>query len=197
MGESGRAAMDGKIAETGVVHGRFQIVHNDHMKYILAAKERCKYLIVGITNPDPTLTKRDEADPARSAPEANPLTYLERQEMLRAAMLEAGLRPDDFAIVPFPINFPEPYDYYGPLDAVFYLTIYDRWGERKLEMFRRLDLETDVMWRRPVAEKGITSTEVRRLIAAGEPWEQLVPSCVAPILKQLNIVKRITDVGKA
>jgi nicotinamide mononucleotide adenylyltransferase len=188
--------MDREMAETGVVHGRFQVVHNDHMKYILAAKERCKYLIVGITNPDPTLTKRDEADPARSAPEANLLTYLERQEMLRAALLEAGLRPDEFAIVPFPINFPELYDYYVPLDAVFYLTIYDKWGERKLEMFRKLELETDVMWRRPAAEKGITSTEVRRLIAAGRPWEHLVPASVAGILKQGNIINRIMDAWK-
>lgn len=186
--------MDGRIAETGVVHGRFQILHNDHIKYILAAKERCSRLVVGITNPDPTLTKRDEADPARSAPEANPLTYFERHEMLQAALSEAGLRPNEFDIVPFPINFPELYRDYVPLDATFYLTIYDDWGEKKLEMFRSLGLETEVMWRRPASEKGITSTWVRRLIAAGEPWEHLVPASVAGILKQLNIVSRITDV---
>ncbi len=189
--------MERKLAETGVVHGRFQVLHHDHMKYILAAKERCRHLFVGITNPDPTLTKRDEADPARSAPEANPLTYFERREMLQAALLEAGLRPDEFDIVPFPINFPELYKDYVPLDAVFYLTIYDEWGKKKLEMFRSLGLETEVMWRRPVSEKGITSTEVRRFIAEGEPWEHLVPATVAGILKQRNLVSRITDVEKA
>ena len=188
--------MDGKVEKTGVVHGRFQILHNDHMKYILAAKERCRHLVVGITNPDPTLTRHDEADPARSAPDANPLTYLERQAMLQAALSEASIPAEDFTIVPFPINFPELYDYYVPLDAVFYLTIYDEWGERKLEMFQKLDLKTDVMWRRPIEQKGITSTEVRRLISAGEPWEHLVPDSVAGILKHLNIVSRITDVGK-
>ena len=179
------------MVETGVVHGRFQIVHYDHMKYIMAAKSRCEHLVVGITNPDPTHTKHDDADPARSTPESNPLTYLERYLMLRAALSEQGLSRDDFAIVPFPINLPELYKYYVPLDAVFFLTIYDAWGERKLEMFQSLGLKTDVMWRKPVAEKGLTSTEVRRLIATGGSWEQLVPYSVGRILKEYGIVERI------
>ena len=36
----------------GAVCGRFQIFHLDHLRYVLAAKERCEHLIVGITSPD-------------------------------------------------------------------------------------------------------------------------------------------------
>ncbi len=49
-------------ATFGVIHGRFQILHNDHMRYLLAGKERCEHLVVGITNPDPTLVREDAAE---------------------------------------------------------------------------------------------------------------------------------------
>ena len=71
------------MTETGVVHGRFQILHNDHIKYLMAGKSKCRHLIVGITNPDPTLTRKDTADPARSLSDANPFTYYERYQMVK------------------------------------------------------------------------------------------------------------------
>ncbi len=106
----------------GFIHGRFQILHNDHMKYLLAGKKHCDHLVVGITNPDPTLTKDDATDSHRSSQGANPLTYYERYVMVRAALLEAGLSFDQFAVVPFPVNSPELYQYYIPGNAVFFLT---------------------------------------------------------------------------
>lgn len=35
------------MIEIGVVCGRFQIFHKEHLQYVLAAKKECKYLIVG------------------------------------------------------------------------------------------------------------------------------------------------------
>lgn len=32
----------------GVVCGRFQIFHNEHLQYVMAAKEKCEHLIIGI-----------------------------------------------------------------------------------------------------------------------------------------------------
>jgi len=43
-------------AETGVIHGRFQVLHNDHLKYLMEGMALCDHLVVGITNPDPILT---------------------------------------------------------------------------------------------------------------------------------------------
>jgi nicotinamide-nucleotide adenylyltransferase len=179
------------MTEIGVIHGRFQVLHNDHLKYLMAGWERCEHLIVGITNPDPGLTEEDDADRARSSPEANPLTYFERYVMVRAALLEAGLEPSDFSIVPLPINFPELYRYYVPLDAVFFLTIYDDWGRRKLERFKSLGLKTDVMWERPEQEKGLTGREVRECMMNGQPWEHLVPKSTAALLKEWDIPDRL------
>ena len=79
--------------DVGVIHGRFQVLHNDHLRYLLAGKDLCRHLVVGITNPDPSLTREESADPHRSRPEANPLTYYERQALVRAALGEAGGAP--------------------------------------------------------------------------------------------------------
>ena len=38
--------------KTGVIHGRFQCLHLKHMEYLMAAKNQCKRLIIGISNPD-------------------------------------------------------------------------------------------------------------------------------------------------
>jgi hypothetical protein len=48
--------------------------------------------------------------------------------------------------------------YYVPMEGVFYLTIYDRWGQRKLERFKSAGLKTEVLWSRPRDEKGLTGT---------------------------------------
>ena len=179
------------MTELGVIHGRFQVLHHDHLKYLMAGKSRCRHLIVGITNPDPSLTRDDEADPHRSAPQANPLTYYERYVMVRTALMEAGVDPGDFSIVPFPINLPDLYGHYLPLDGIFYLTVYDEWGRRKLEQFRRLGLKSEVLWVKTPETKGLSASDIRERMASGEPWESLVPAGVAVLLNQWRIPERI------
>ena len=179
------------MIETGVIHGRFQILHNDHMKYLMAGKSCCQHLVVGITNPDPTLTCSDKADPERSNPSANPMSYYERYQIIKTTLLEHGLGIQEFSVVPLPINFPDLYKYYVPLDATFFLTIYDEWGEKKLSVFESIGLKTKVLWRRPLSKKGLSGTQIRQYIAADLPWEHLVPHTSARIMKQMGIVERI------
>jgi len=179
------------MTETGVIHGRFQVLHNDHMKYLLAGKARCRHLIVAITNPDPCLTKDDPADTGRSLSSANPLTYFERYTILRSALQEEGISEAEYSLVPLPINLPELYRYYVPLDAVFYLTIYDDWGRRKLEMFKSLGLTTEVLWERSPEEKGLTGSEIRGRMMRGAPWEHLVPRGAAQLMELWAIPERL------
>lgn len=184
-----------KREPVGVIHGRFQVLHNDHITYLEAGRALCDHLVVGITNPDPDLTGFDEADPQRSTPAANPFTFYERYRMTGAALLELGWNPAGFSVVPLPINKPELYRYYVPMDAVFYLTIYDSWGERKLEMFKSLGLRTHVLWRKKAEEKGLGSADIRDRIARGLPWEDLVPPAVARIMNKTGLVERILHPG--
>lgn len=179
------------LPEIGFIHGRFQVLHNDHLKYLLTGKERCRHLVVGITNPDPTLTREDPVIPGRSEETANPFTYYERFLMVRAALTEAGLGLEQFSVVPFPVNLPQLYRYYAPMDAVFFLTIYDGWGEKKLAMFLEMGLQTEILWRRSLEEKGLSGSEVRRRIVTGEAWQDLVPKSVAGLLLQWKAAERL------
>ena len=179
------------VAPVGVIHGRFQVPHNDHLRYLLAGRARCRHLVVGVTNPDPSHTRTESADASRSDPAANPLTYFERQVMLRAALTAAGTREAAFTVVPFPVSFPELYRYYVPLDAVFFLTIYDAWGRKKREYFESMGLAIEVLWEVSPERKGISGTDVRRMMATGGPWEALVPPAVAALARAWGLPARL------
>lgn len=181
------------MTELGVIHGRFQVLHNDHLKYLLAGKSKCRHLVVGITNPDPTLTKSDSADPNRSNTIANILSYFERYTMVRAVLEQAGVEPSEFSIVPFPINLPELYKYYIPLNAIFFLTIYDEWGRKKLQQFQDLGLKTELLWQRPLSQKGITGSDIRKRMINGESWEDMVPAASRYLMELWNIPDRLRN----
>ncbi|MEE9376561.1 MAG: adenylyltransferase/cytidyltransferase family protein [Candidatus Lokiarchaeia archaeon] len=185
--------MDSKAPkyDIGVIHGRFQILHNDHIKYLMAGKMLCSNLIVGITNPDPFLTRDSEANPHRSTPITNPLTYYERYIMVETALLEQGLQFSEFSIVPFPINIPELIKYYVPMDGVFFLTIYDDWGKQKKQFFESLGLKIHVLWEVTLENKGLSSSDIRKAIIKGKPWEDFVPHCVVKLMKQWEIPLRL------
>ena len=177
--------------DLGVIHGRFQVLHYDHIKYLMAGKELCKHLVVGITNPDPSLTRDSDANPHRSSSLANPLTYYERYLMIQAALLEQGLSLSEFSIVPLPINVPELIKYYVPLDAIFFLTIYDEWGQQKKKYFQDLGLKIHVLWEVPLEKKGLSSSDIRESMIKGEKWEHLLPSSTVKLMKEWDIAQRL------
>jgi nicotinamide-nucleotide adenylyltransferase len=179
------------MIETGVIHGRFQVLHKDHLKYLMAGKARCRHLVVGITNPDPTLTGQESSDPHRSDSFANPLTYFERYTMVRALLKAEGVSPDELSVVPFPINFPDLYIHYVPADATYFLTVYDEWGKKKLERFRALGLQVEVLWDRPLSEKGISGNQVRLRMVDGRSWKDLVPESTSRLMGMWDIPARL------
>lgn len=178
--------------KVGVIHGRFQLLHNDHMKYLLAGKERCEHLIIGICNPEVDLTKYTDANPHRSKKSSNPLTYFERMECIKYYMIEAGVKQEEFDIVPFPINFPDKIFNYTPLYAKYYMTIYDEWGEEKLKSLQNdLKLDVEVLWRVTLENKGISASDVRKCIQEGKEWKQFVPKFVYHYIKEHSLDQRI------
>lgn len=181
------------MTEVGVIHGRFQVFHNDHLKYLQAGKARCLHLVIGITNPDPARTGEDAADPKRALVESNPLTYFERYTMVRAVLAGESFSESEFSVVPFPVNFPELYRYYVPLDATFFITIYDAWGRRKLERFLASGLRTEVLWEKAPEEKAVSGSDIRGRMARGEDWEHLVPSATAELMKRWGIPVRCRE----
>jgi len=181
--------------DLGTIHGRFQILHNDHMKFLLTGKKLCKHLIVGITNPDPSLTKDHDSNPHRSKPIANPLTFYERYVMIRETLLEKGLIFSEFSIVPFPINVPELLKYYVPMNVVFFLSIYDDWGRQKKKYLESLGLKVHVLWDVPLEKKGLSGSDIRESMLKGEPWELFVPPATAKLVKRWGIINRLNNLS--
>lgn len=175
----------------GAVVGRWQVLHNDHLRYILAAAGRRRHLIIGVTNPDPGLTRPEASDPDRHRGDANPLTYFERCLMIKDALLDEGLSLDEFTLTPLPINTPELLPYYLPLETTVYLTIYDDWGRQKQKRFLEQGYEVKIIWERAASEKGISGTMVRRLMAEGGPWEDHVPSSTIALARSWGLPERM------
>lgn len=174
----------------GFIHGRFQVLHNDHLIYLLSGKERCEHLTIGITNPDAAMTAHEATNPERSSAGHNPLTYEERKLMIESALLEAGISKDAFSITPFPICKPERIARSAPRDAVYYLTIYDEWGREKKQRLERLGFTTEVMWDRPLNQKGISGKDVRAAILNDGDWKSMVPPAVAILVEKWNLQER-------
>ena len=174
----------------GVIHGRFQGLHLGHMEYLLAGAQRCEHLLVGVTNFDPALAPADLA-PAHRAREDNPFTYYDRMVMIRDSLTEAGVDRSRFDIIPFPVEYPEHIANFAPPEAVYYMTIYDQWGRHKYQVLRELGLRVEIMWVRSDSQRLTSGTEVRRLIAAGEPWEHLVPPAVYRYITRRGLDHRL------
>lgn len=179
------------MIDTGVVYGRFQVLHLKHMEYILAAKMRCRKLYIGITFPDDLYVPEEGADDYRMKKSANPMTYFERFEMIRDCVLDFGVPRMEFDIIPFPIERPEYLSRYAPADAVYFMSICDEWTRKNEELLRRLGLETEVLWIREAREKGITGSQVRQRILGSERWSDMVPRTVYDYVISHGIDDRI------
>ena len=174
------------MTRTGIVNGRFQVLHLKHMEYILAAKMRCDKLYIGITNPDGAHTRDTVHDENRGTKAGNPLTYFERCEMIRGAMEEFNVPAKEYDFIPFPISMPEYIAQYTPKEAVYYVGMFDAWDEEKYKILRSLDLDVNILWRKTEEEKGITGSKVRELIATDQEWKQFVPKSVYHYLTEMN-----------
>jgi nicotinamide-nucleotide adenylyltransferase len=111
--------------------------------------------------------------------------------MIRDVLLEAGLSEQEFSLVPFPVNRPDLYQFYVPLDGTFFLTIYDDWGRRKKEMFASAGLKIEVLWEKPPEQKGLLAADIRKRMAQGEKWETMVPPAVAKRMHEWDIPARV------
>lgn len=182
------------MVELGFIHGRFQLFHNDHLQYALLAKEQCKKLIVGITSPENSSLIREEVDPHRSEAASNPFTYYERYNMVKVALIEAGVKREDFEIVPYPIERPEVLYNYVPLSATSFFTIYDKWGYEKLERLKSLGYGTVVLF--DDREKKMCSTEIRQKILENIDWKAMVPNAVYEYIIENGLTEKVINLLK-
>lgn len=168
--------------EWGCVHGRFQPFHREHLEYVLSARERCRRLLVGVTNPDPTWVIPEAANAHRHEAGANPFTYFERALMVRDSLLGEGLKAWEFVVTPFPIQEPGLCHHYVPEGAVHFVRVYSGWEEEKVRRLRAHGFVVEVL--DPGKEKTISGAEVRRRIRSGHAWEHLVTTASISIIHE-------------
>lgn len=174
----------------GSVHGRFQPIHNGHLKYILTAKERCDFLWIGITQYNIRNLSESPQDPHRQETFHNPFTFHERVEMITNALLDNGLLLDEFDIIPFPIETPECLPDFLPAYITIFTTVYDQWNKYKIDVLRGKGYEVIVLWEESIKE--FDGIMIRNLIHDGdEIWKRKVPQATIDIIDKYHIRDRI------
>lgn len=125
----------------------------------------------------------------------NPLTYFERFEMIHDALLDFGVKREEFEIIPFPIERPEYLAEYIPADAVHFVSLCDTEEEAEAQLLQEMGMQVEVLWHKTPDEKGISGTDIRTLIALDEEWEEFVPKTVREYVRQKQIDQRIKDMA--
>lgn len=180
------------MVERGVAFGRFQIFHLKHMEYILAAKMRCKKLYIGITHSDiASFAATSVLDVHGVTKRDNPMTYFERCEMIEGALLNFGVRRDEFQIIPLPISQPDLILQYAPKAATYFMGICDAWDEEQYRILQSIGIIPEVLWRRTEQDSGITGAQIREMIVSGGDWKNLLPKTVGEYIESNGIDQRI------
>jgi len=175
----------------GVVMGRFQVVHNDHVKILRAARPLCHHLIVAVRDPDPILGRGSTTTPDEDFHAKNPLTFFERSRVLRAVLAELDFEPAGYSIIPFPWERPELHTYYVPRDAVFFVPVNDERDEEILASLKAFGFEARQLWKRALTKRGPGSAEILRRMVASEPWEHLVPRATLSVFRKTGLLERM------
>jgi nicotinamide mononucleotide adenylyltransferase len=179
----------------GSVHGRFQPFHNDHLEYVLAAKERCRFLWIGITKYDITPIEASPLARLRERPDHNPLTYFERVEMITDVLHEAGIDRASFGFIPFPIETPSRLPVFMPTSIPCFTTIREDWNREKIRVLRGCGYEVIVLWER--LEKTISGGTIRENIIQGrDEWRGMVPRATAGVIDRLSLRERLLELSK-
>jgi|GEM_PF-111476 len=167
-----------KLAEKDIVRGlliaRFQPFHKGHLKVIESMAKRVDELIICIGSAD----KSHTID--------NPFTAGER-----LTMITKSLRNYDFDYYVIPINDIERnslwVSYIESMTPPFRIVYTRNSLARALFLEKGYDVEEPESFNTTV----YSGKEIRRRMIDGEPWEDLVPSGVVEVIKEINGVERL------
>lgn len=153
--------------------GRFQPFHRDHLAMVRHALALAEQVVIGITNPDGAPRHAHPANAHRHLEEANPYTYAQREQLVRAALDADGIAGARYRILPFPLETPAAWPALLPPGTPQLVRVFTDWEQEKVRRFAAagyppIVVEGDLATR-------LTATDVRRRLAAGEGPPDTVP----------------------
>jgi len=165
------------------VTGRFQPVHEQHLELFELALHDAEHLVVAVTNPDVSARHEETTSGHRHLAEANPFTYFERLQLLRAALHGRGLG-DRTSVVPFDLTRPATWHEYVPPDARQFVRAYGAWEREKAGRLADAGYEVTVIDGDPRTR--LSASDIRACLHRDRTeWQHLVPPAVVPVLAGL------------
>jgi nicotinamide mononucleotide adenylyltransferase len=181
-----------QLAELGAAHGRFQILHLQHLEYILDAHKRCHHLLVGITQYERRQPAQGPSPQHRFSELDNPLTYFERAQLLQSVLDGEGVARDTYTVTPFPIDQPTLLKEFIPPSTICYTTLCDHWNHDKISILEHHGYHVEILRKREPDR--LQGRAIRELIRNGDPkWRELVPDATAQYLASHRLLKRIAE----
>lgn len=171
-------ASDNPSPSWGCVIGRFQPFHRDHLSLARAVRDSGLRLIVAITNAEPSWRVPTDEAPHRHTSEANPFSYWQRAELVRAAVRSLGIA-GEVRVTPFPIHEPSLWSSYLPEETECWVRARGPWESRKMR-----DLALHFRVRSVPAVTGeVSGTSIRERIRTGDrSWTHDVPAEVSTLI---------------
>ncbi|MHA1917577.1 MAG: nicotinamide-nucleotide adenylyltransferase [Candidatus Ranarchaeia archaeon] len=163
----------------GLIIGRFQPLHKGHIEIIKKILPQVDELIIGIGSAQYGLEK------------ANPFTSGERMLMLKESMKELEIDPEKYWIIPIPdIN-----------NNALWVSHVISFCPKFSVVFSNNPLVKQLFTNRGFSVKSIdfvkrrlyNSTKVRKRLGDGKNWEELVPTSIVEILKNIKAEQRLND----
>jgi nicotinamide-nucleotide adenylyltransferase len=168
---------------TGLFIGRFQPFHKGHLATVKFALGRVDQLVIVVGSAQKNHEPR------------NPFTAGERIRMVKEA-LDADTEVDVRRILIIPVPDVDVHSMWTrQVDMLVpeYKVVFAN-DPFTLSLFRERDIETveAPLYKR----EEMSATEVRRRMASGEKWQDLVPSRVAEIVREIRGIERIKSIAE-
>jgi HAD superfamily hydrolase (TIGR01549 family) len=158
----------------GVLFGRFQPFHNEHLRFVRHALERTELLTIGITQPMVALAPED--DKQRSSISSNPLPYWLRKRLIERVIEGEGIASNRIEITPVFLR-PEALSVLFEPGTRVLVTDVEAWSSEKIKLIESASLEIVKL---DVGEKTISGEMIRSAIRSGSGarsrWRSLLPS---------------------
>ncbi len=167
--------------DTIAVTGRFQPFHVDHLDLVVHGLSLARHVVVGITNPDQRSLVPLPQNNHRHLASANPFTYFERVQIIHESLKATDVTPEQYTVVPFPLDEPEVWHGYIPATVAQLVRIFSSWEEEKVRRLRAGGYEVSVIHGNPGTK--VSGADVRQAMMSGESWQHLVSPGALNVLR--------------